>query len=539
MNILVLNGSPKGNKSNTLKLTNAFIEGITEKINANVEIIDVYKLKVHECLGCFNCWSKTPGKCIISDDMGEIINKIVKADILIWSFPLYYFNIPSRLKLIVDRMLPMSLPFMNKSSESGGHPSRYNMKAQRVVTISTCGFYTPKGNYEAVDLQFDKIYGKNNYTKIYCGEGELFRVPELKNKTDEYLEYVKEAGSEFIHGKISPKTRENLNQLLYPREIFEEMADASWGIEQNEDNKKPSSKAHILLKQMAALYNTSSWKNNDIILEFDFTDLDEIYQIVLKKDGTEVLTENFKPYTTKIETPFSIWEKISRGEINGQEALMKHSYSVNGDFNLMLNWDDYFNTGKKDNTKSEKTEIQKEPNMLIMLIPWITIWIGLSINSFWGAIIGLAVISLIPFSFIKYQATIFDYLTVFLVSVICLLSILNFPIDILVSLSYLIFGLMWTLTIFMKIPLTAFYSMKDYGMNSALKNPLFIQTNRILTACWGILYILTAIWTYGLLNTSLSSYTGLINSILPFILLAFTKWFQKWYPKHFATLSNK
>ncbi|MDR1655793.1 MAG: hypothetical protein LBR96_07335, partial [Treponema sp.] len=59
-------------------------------------------------------------------------------------------------------------------------------------------------------------------------------------------------------------------------------------------------------------------------------------------------------------------------------------------------------------------------------------------------------------------------------------------------------------------------------------------TNRILTACWGILYLLTPIWTWFLMGTSLSFLTGACNSLLPALLGIFTWRFQKWYPARVA-----
>ena len=124
MNILVLNGSPKGERSNTLKLAKAFLEGFTQTQSADTEIVDIYKLNIRECLGCFVCWSKTPGKCAITDDMADVLQKILHADVVIWSFPLYYFSLPSRLKMVIDRQLPMALPFMEGDASAGGHRSR-------------------------------------------------------------------------------------------------------------------------------------------------------------------------------------------------------------------------------------------------------------------------------------------------------------------------------------------------------------------------------------------------------------------------------
>ena len=138
MNILVINGSPKDERSNTLKLTNAFLAGYREadeKQSLNVETLSVAKLKINPCLGCFACWKNTPGKCCINDDMQMVIEKMLWADITIWSFPLYYYSLPSQLKALMDRQLPLTLPFMRSDTRSGGHPSRYDMSEKKTVLI--------------------------------------------------------------------------------------------------------------------------------------------------------------------------------------------------------------------------------------------------------------------------------------------------------------------------------------------------------------------------------------------------------------------
>ena len=168
-NILLINGSPKGKQSNTYQLATAFIEGLkVAESDAVVEEICVNTLDLNPCLGCFSCWNKTPGKCVFKDDMPEVIEKLLWADITIWSFPLYYFSVPGKLKTLIDRQLPMVLPFMEKDTKSGSHPTRYDMSKKRSVLISTCGFYTTEGNYDAVISMFDHLLGKDNYEKIFC-----------------------------------------------------------------------------------------------------------------------------------------------------------------------------------------------------------------------------------------------------------------------------------------------------------------------------------------------------------------------------------
>lgn len=70
MKLLILNGSPKSGRSNTMNITRAFIDGFPK--DTEVEQIDLYKKEIRPCLGCFSCWSKTPGECVIKDDMQKI-----------------------------------------------------------------------------------------------------------------------------------------------------------------------------------------------------------------------------------------------------------------------------------------------------------------------------------------------------------------------------------------------------------------------------------------------------------------------------------
>ena len=66
MKILLINGSPKGKRSNSLRLAESFIEGVRTKVEekaeqVTVEKLDVASLNTRACLGCFSCWKNTPG----------------------------------------------------------------------------------------------------------------------------------------------------------------------------------------------------------------------------------------------------------------------------------------------------------------------------------------------------------------------------------------------------------------------------------------------------------------------------------------------
>ena len=368
---------------------------------------------------------------------------------------MYYFGLPGPLKNLIDRQLPMSLPFMSAEAESGGHPSRYDMSGKRTVVVSTCGFYTAKGNYSGVTDLFDRLCGKDCYTTIFCGQGELFRVKELSERTDEYLSWVRKAGEEFATGcvgnagsaangratdGISRETRGKLEQNLFPRDVFEAMADASWGVNESGAKEDPSL---TFTRQMAALYRKQAWPGHDLALDMHYTDIDKTYRVVLGANESRVEEEPAEgfttDYTTRINTPFDVWQSIAAGKIRGDEALMQHLYSVEGDFDLMMHWDEYFgaaNSGATGGTdasagaggsdgpnrgvgadeagvasSSGKNAAEPKTNMLLLLIPWIVFWIAASINSFWGSLISVAACVLLPVLMHRAKATAYDQIS--------------------------------------------------------------------------------------------------------------------------------
>lgn len=550
MNILAINGSPKGERSNTWRLTSAFLRGIAAREESAcgqtpaVETLHVAKLNIRPCLGCFSCWSKTPGTCCLHDDMQAIIEKILWADVIIWSFPLYYFGLPGPLKNLIDRQLPMSLPFMSVEAQSGGHPSRYDMSSKRTVVISTCGFYTAKGNYSGVTDLFDRLCGKGGYTALFCGQGELFRVKELAERTDEYLSHVEKAGEEFADRGITGETRAKLDQDLFPRDVYEAMANASWGVSESGEKEDPSL---VFTRQMAALYRREAWPGRDIVLDMNYTDIDKTCRIVLGANGSRVEEEPAggfgTDYATRINTPLGVWRSIAAGEIAGDEALMKHMYSVEGDFDLMMHWDEYFGAASAsagngnasaNETSTTKSVDEPKTNMLLLLIPWIVFWVAASIDSFWGSLLSMAICVLLPVLMCQTKATRYDQISNLGVSA-CSIALLAGASPILViPASYFLFGLIWTVSCFTNVPLTAHYSKNSYNGDAALRNPIFMRTNRILTAAWGILYLVTPIWTYFIMQTDAASFVGAINSVLPALMGVFTAWFQKWYPRHIA-----
>lgn len=98
-NILILSGSPrKGGNSDIL--CDEFARGASE-VGHDVEKIRVAERKIGYCLACYAC--RDTGVCAIKDDMAEVMQKIIDADVLVLASPVYFYSIDAQLKALIDR----------------------------------------------------------------------------------------------------------------------------------------------------------------------------------------------------------------------------------------------------------------------------------------------------------------------------------------------------------------------------------------------------------------------------------------------------
>ena len=94
---------------------------------------------------------------------------------------------------------------------------------------------------------------------------------------------------------------------------------------------------------------------------------------------------------------------------------------------------------------------------------------------------------------------------------------------------------MWLVSAPTREPLCAAYVKYGYGGPDALLNPIFMRTNRILAAAWGVLYLLIALWT-ALLGDALASWAmPVANNAATALMGVFTVWFERRFPAWVAS----
>jgi len=228
MKITVFNGSPRAERSSSHIMVEAFAKGANEA-GAELENIFLVNKNIHYCLGCFNCWIKTPGECSIKDDMGELLEKYLNSDMVVFASPVYVGSVSGIMKNFLDRLLPLADPHLIMGKQGVmSHPYR-QQKYPKIILISNCGF--PE---QAHFKYFRSIFaymadnsGMEIVAEIYRGEGELLKRNELilRPFIDHYKKMLQRAGKEIAQtGKLSEKTHTELEKPLIPYEMYAKQA---------------------------------------------------------------------------------------------------------------------------------------------------------------------------------------------------------------------------------------------------------------------------------------------------------------------------
>lgn len=109
-NILILSGSPRKGGNSDL-LCDEFARGAAEA-GHRVEKIRVAEKNIGYCRACYAC--KNTGKCVIQDDMAEVLQKMIDADVIVLASPVYFYAIDAQLKAVIDRTVARWLEVKNK-----------------------------------------------------------------------------------------------------------------------------------------------------------------------------------------------------------------------------------------------------------------------------------------------------------------------------------------------------------------------------------------------------------------------------------------
>ena len=219
MRVLVLNGSPK-KRSDTFRMTERFLQGLNPAGEHAITVVNVIEKQIAPCRGCFGCWQQMEGYCLIDDDQNGILDLYRTSDLVIWSFPLYCYGMPSHLKAVLDRTIPLvKMKMVQQDDGRVQHEALADFSKIHTLVISGCGFPDWEGNFDALRMQCKQCFG--NLTMVCVPETPMLNVPQAAVVADPLLRRFEQAGAEYAQSlTLSPETIQELETPMIPREMY-------------------------------------------------------------------------------------------------------------------------------------------------------------------------------------------------------------------------------------------------------------------------------------------------------------------------------
>jgi len=147
MKIVCLLASPRP-RGNSTAIAMHFCE-TAEKKGASIQTFALNKLNYRGCQACMTCKTKLD-RCVLKDDLTEVLDAIRDADVLVMATPVYYGEVSSQLKAFIDRTFSYLVPDYTTNPV----PSRLK-SGKRLVFIQTQG--------QSDEKQFADIFPRYDY----------------------------------------------------------------------------------------------------------------------------------------------------------------------------------------------------------------------------------------------------------------------------------------------------------------------------------------------------------------------------------------
>ena len=107
-------------------------------------------MDIKPCIGCWNCWAKTPGVCVHKDDMHQILKHVNHNDLMIFAVPFAMGFMHSLGKTVQERLIPLLLPYSEIVMGEFHHVLRYG------VSPEIAYLYKPEPDTDEEDIQINK-----------------------------------------------------------------------------------------------------------------------------------------------------------------------------------------------------------------------------------------------------------------------------------------------------------------------------------------------------------------------------------------------
>jgi hypothetical protein len=121
---VILDGEVTGKER--LERTRVLLTRQLEEAGYQLDFFKLREMDIAPCQGCFGCWVKKPGACLMEDDSQSIVQAVVRSELLVLLTPLTFGGYSSELKKGLDRGICLISPFFMKVGGETHHKPRYD-----------------------------------------------------------------------------------------------------------------------------------------------------------------------------------------------------------------------------------------------------------------------------------------------------------------------------------------------------------------------------------------------------------------------------
>jgi len=345
MKVLALNSSPRiKGQSKTEIMLSALVTGM-EDAGAQVEVIHLRTKNIRNCVGCYTCWTKTPGRCIHRDDMTEeLLGKFIGSDIAVFATPLYHFTMNAVMKAFIERTLPVLEPFLRQRGDATYHPLRTRHPA--VVVLSVAGF-PEMSVFDQLSRHMRFMYQKGLIAEIYRPAAEAMVLGPYAKVREDILSATRDAGGEIVKSmQVSPRTLERITQPIGDKTVLARAANLFWRscIRERMTPEEMRSKGvaprpetiddFMLVMKLA--FRPEKASGIERTVRFEFTgEQTGTCTFRITENGIEDSTGIDTDADLVISSPFETWMDIVTDKADGQALFMEGAYRARGDLDLL------------------------------------------------------------------------------------------------------------------------------------------------------------------------------------------------------------
>ena len=128
---------------------------------AESRYVDLSGLKIAGCVGCFGCWVKTPGKCVIRDVATAVYPLIARSERLLYVTRLQYGSYAVPMKTMLERAIPIQQAFIRLLDGETHHVQRAVREKDAVILAY--------GDIPAEERAvFERLVSRNAKNMLFC-----------------------------------------------------------------------------------------------------------------------------------------------------------------------------------------------------------------------------------------------------------------------------------------------------------------------------------------------------------------------------------